>query len=185
MPSLLSIPPELRLLVYEQILATPQQYGEDPVRLAHTGKLQTHPLARTCRKIYTEFATLHRECGLTNITSIEAQVRDFNFRDIHYVLDLPAFAPLSPTKLAARTLTVEIIVTNPRMLARSRASLDRWYNHCRQTKKTDMRRMYRIRFIGEGNLSSADMQEIQSQSYSRDSMILRAAVGRSVMPAEI
>ncbi|KAK4888533.1 hypothetical protein LTR27_012594 [Elasticomyces elasticus] len=180
MPSLLDIPPELTLLIYEAILATPlhEQTGNDTVLLAPNGRPQLHPLARACHTTCGEFAKLYVERSLANAKFIDAQVRDFQFEKMHYILDLPSLHPLSSTDppSATRTLAINLVITNPRMLPRSRASLDSWYKHCEATDLAKLRRGYHVRFSSKGSLAFGDLQEIKSWRYESESRLLGSAV---------
>ncbi|KAK5746783.1 hypothetical protein LTR17_000413 [Elasticomyces elasticus] len=185
MPSLLDIPPELRLLIYEAILATPlhEQTIKDTVLLAPNGRPQLHPLARACHTTCGEFAKLYVERSLANAKFIDAQVRDFQFEKMHYILDLPPLRASSSTRpsSAIRTLAINLVITNPRMLPRSRASLDSWYKHCEATDLVKLRRDYHVRFSSKGSLAFGDLQEIKSRRYESESRPL----GNALKEAEL
>ncbi|KAK3630496.1 hypothetical protein LTR56_017415 [Elasticomyces elasticus] len=192
MESLLSLPPELRLLIFEAIIATPRLTIKEAVRLTPNGRPQLHPLARTCRQLHNEFSQMYQKFGLEQVKYIESRIYDFDFSTIFHLLNLKqldmivaptkTFEPPAPS--ADRMITVEIIVTQPEMPTRSRTSLDTWYEHCK--KATGSRRMYRVRFKDQGSVTAADLRAIGpalAHGLSYDRVHLATAVSYTVLPS--
>ncbi|KAK4971464.1 hypothetical protein LTR42_007192 [Elasticomyces elasticus] len=192
MESLLSLPPELRLLIFEAIIATPRLTIKEAARLTPKGRPQLHPLARTCWQLHDEFSQMYQKFGLEQVKYIESRIYDFDFSTIFHLLDLKQLDMIvAPTKLfeppapsADRMITVEIIVTQPEMPTRSRTSLNTWYEHCK--KATGSRRMYRVRFKDQGSVTAADLRAIgpalgHGLSYER--IYLVTAVRNTVLPS--
>ncbi|KAK4888534.1 hypothetical protein LTR27_012595 [Elasticomyces elasticus] len=82
MESLLSLPPELRLLIFEAIVATPRLTIKEAVRLTPNGRPQLHPLARTCQQLHDEFSQMYKKFGLEQVKYIESRIYDFDFSTI-------------------------------------------------------------------------------------------------------
>ncbi|KAK5683495.1 hypothetical protein LTS10_005028 [Elasticomyces elasticus] len=192
MESLLSLPPELRLLIFEAIIATPRLTIKEAVRLTPSGRPQLHLLARTCRQLHDEFSQMYQKFGLEQVKYIKSRIYDFDFSTIFHLLDLKQLdMEVAPTRLfeppppsADRMITIEIIVTQRQMSMQNRASLYTWYEHCK--KATGSHRMYRVRFKDQGSVTAADLRAIGpalEHGLSYDRVHLSTAMRDTVLPS--
>ncbi|KAK5746782.1 hypothetical protein LTR17_000412 [Elasticomyces elasticus] len=189
MESLLSLPPELRLLIFEAIIATPRVTTKDEIKeaikgtihLAPSGRPRLPPLARTCRQLHHEFSPVYMKSAPDNALLIKARIYNFDFTNIHHLLELK---PLNVESASEdRRITIEIILTAPQMTLFARASLAHWYEHCEKAGTQGSRRTYSTRVCSRAGLSKADLMVIRPTSIDHyDGVVLANNVRFVVLP---
>ncbi|KAK4952632.1 hypothetical protein LTR10_009438 [Elasticomyces elasticus] len=159
MPNFMDIPAELRVQVYEYVVADIDRYDYNDLEiiLRSDGKPIAHPLARASHQLHNEFASIYQTHVLKHAKVIRAVVFNLNFAPIYHVLEIPR------TDMSVyRNIIVQIKITQDQVAGDEVAA---WYEHCAsnvENAKVHSDREYRVRFSGKGSLTSGSTNALRA-----------------------